>query len=98
MSEKKRGSKYTAPLGKVEVTAASFEVTSVDITGPYPVTPSKNKYLLTFINNFTKYVGAYPIADQNAESCARVYATQILTRHKVQVNHGPRPRLHVFFL
>ena len=41
----------------------------------------KNKYILTFIDHFTKYVEAFPIPDQTAETCARVYATQIVTRH-----------------
>ena len=53
----------------------------MDITGPYPVTPRGNKYLLTFIDHFTKYVEAYPMKDQTAESCARIYVTQIVTRH-----------------
>ena len=58
-----------------------FEVTSMDITGPYPVTRRGNKYLLTFIDHFTKYVEAYPLRDQTVESCARIYATRIVTRH-----------------
>ena len=45
------------------------------------MTPCKNKYLLTFIDHFTKYVEAFPIPDQTAETCARVYATQIIARH-----------------
>jgi transposase InsO family protein len=53
----------------------------MDIIGPYPVMPRGNKYLLTFIDHFTKYVEAYPLKDQTAESCARIYATQIVTRH-----------------
>jgi hypothetical protein len=53
----------------------------MDITGPYPATPRKNKYLLKFIDHFTKYVEAFAIPDQTAETCARVYATQIITRH-----------------
>jgi len=57
-----------------------FEVT-YDITGPYTVTPRGNKYLLTFIDHFTKYVEAYPLKDQTAETSARIYATQIVTRH-----------------
>jgi len=45
------------------------------------LTPRKNKYLLTFIDNFTKYVEAIPISDQSDETCTRVYASQIITRH-----------------
>jgi len=41
----------------------------------------KNKYLLTFIDHFTRYAEAFPIPDQTAETCARIYATQIVTRH-----------------
>jgi transposase InsO family protein len=69
-----------APLGDVDQPSAPFEVASLDITGPYVLTPRKNKYLLTFIDHFTKYVEAIPISDQNAETCARIYASQIVTR------------------
>jgi transposase InsO family protein len=37
--------------------------------------------MLTFIDHFTCYVEAFPIPDQAAETCARVYTTQIITRH-----------------
>jgi hypothetical protein len=53
----------------------------MDNTGPYLKTPRGNKYLLTFIFQLTKYVEAFQIPDQTAEVCARVYATQIITRH-----------------
>ena len=78
---RKEGRKFVAPLGEVEEPTAPFLVTSLDVTGPYLITPRKNKYLLTFIDHFTKYVEAFPIPDQSAETCARVYATQIVTRH-----------------
>ena len=45
------------------------------------MTPRKNRYLLTFINHFTKYFEAFPIPDVSAETCARVCATQIIARH-----------------
>jgi len=70
-----------APLGDVEEPKIPFEVTSMDITGPYPTTPRGNKYLLTFIDHLTKYVEAFPIPDHTAETCARVYSSQIITRH-----------------
>ena len=70
-----------APLGEVEEPTAPILVTSLDITGPYVTTPSGNKYLLMFIDHFTKYVEAFPIPDQMAEICARIFATQIVTQH-----------------
>jgi hypothetical protein len=71
----------TAPLGDVQEPKIPFEVTSMDINGPYPTTPRGNKYLLTFIDHLTKYVEAFPIPDHTAETCARVYSSQIVTCH-----------------
>ena len=73
--------KLITPLSKVEETKFPFHIISVDVTGPYPTTPRKNKYLLTFIDHFTKFAVDFPIPDQMVEICARVYATQIITRH-----------------
>jgi hypothetical protein len=72
---------FVAPFGEVEEPTVPFLVTSLDITVPYVTTPRGNKYLLTFIDHFTKYVEAFPIPNQTAETCARIYATQIVTRH-----------------
>ena len=54
---------FVAPLGELDEPTAPFQVTSVDITGPYLTTPWKNKYLLNFIDHFTKDVEAFPIPD-----------------------------------
>ena len=78
---RKEDREFVAPLGEVDEPKTPFAVTSMDITGPYLKTPQGNKYLLTFICHLTKYVEAFPIPDQTAETCARVYATQIVTRH-----------------
>jgi len=82
LCQRRKGNReFMAPLGEVEEPTAPFLVTSLDITGPYVTTPPGNKYLLTFIDHVTKYVEAFPIPDQTAETCARIYATQIVTRH-----------------
>jgi len=72
---------FRAPLGEVEDPSEPFQFMSLDITGPYLATPRKNRYLLTFIDHFTRYVEAFAIPDISAETCARVYATQIIARH-----------------
>jgi hypothetical protein len=53
---------YIAPL-EVRQPAYPFEITSMDICGPYPLTPRKIKHFLTFIDHLTKYAEAIPIAD-----------------------------------
>jgi len=81
LPEKEREPGNDCPLGDVEEPKFPFEVTSMDITGPYPTTPRGNKYLITFIDHLTKYDEAFPIPDHTAETCARVYSSQIVTRH-----------------
>jgi hypothetical protein len=60
--------KQIAPLGEVDAPKRPFEITSMDITGPYPISHRKNKYLLTIMDKFTRYVEVYPISEQSAET------------------------------
>jgi hypothetical protein len=73
--------KCITSLGEVEGPTFPFHITSGDVTGPYPVTRRENNYLFTFIDHITKYAEVFPIPYQTAETCARVYASQIITRH-----------------
>jgi hypothetical protein len=43
---------FVAPLGTVDESKALFEVTAMDVSGPLPVTPRGNKFLLIFIDHF----------------------------------------------
>jgi len=79
--KRKDDREFRPPLAEVEMPTTPFEVTSMDIAGPYPMIPRGNIYLLTLIDNFTKYVEAYPLKDQTAKSCARIDATHIVNRH-----------------
>jgi len=78
---RKEDRQFTAPLGSPEEPERPFQITSMDITGPYPLTPRRNKYLLTFVDHFSKYAEAFPIPDQSAEVCARVYTREIVARY-----------------
>jgi hypothetical protein len=72
---RKRKSEYTAPLGEVRQPTYTFEITSVDICGPYSVTPRGNRYILPFLDHFTKFAEAILISDMTAEICTQAYAT-----------------------
>ena len=78
---RKENREPAAPLGEVVEPEAPFEITHMDLTGPYPVTPRGNRYILTFIDSFSKYVEAFPVPDQNADTISRIDASQIITRH-----------------
>jgi transposase InsO family protein len=70
----------TAPLGELPETTAPFELTSIDICGPYPETKKGNKYLLTFIDHFSLYPEAIPIPRQDAPTVSRALVTEIFSR------------------
>jgi transposase InsO family protein len=70
-----------APLGALPETKGPFEFTSIDICRPYPVTERGNRYLLTFIDHFTRFPEAIPIPKQDAETVARALITGVFSRH-----------------
>jgi hypothetical protein len=72
---------FVSSLEGVEEQTAPFQVTSMDITSPGFTIPREYKYLLTLIDHFSKWTECFPIPDQTAEICARVYATQVITCH-----------------
>jgi hypothetical protein len=87
---RKQGCEYTALLGDVRQPTYPFEITSMDICGPYPLTPRKHKYLLTFIDYFTKYAEAI-----NLSYVGRVLCVSLCNTSDCQAWHrfdfGDRP-------
>jgi hypothetical protein len=61
----KAGRHPTAPLGELPDTTSPFEMTSIDICGPYPETKIGNRYLRTFIDHISRYPEANPIPRQD---------------------------------
>jgi hypothetical protein len=53
------------------------DVASIDITGPYATSERGNRYLLTYIDHFTKWAEAVPIPDQDATTVATALITQV---------------------
>jgi hypothetical protein len=79
-SRYKSGKNQIAPLGELPETSSPFELTSIDICGPYSETKKGNRYLLTFIDHFSRYPEAIPIPRQDASTVARALVTEIFSR------------------
>ena len=52
----------------------------IDILGPFPISRSGNRYVLMLIDQFTRWLEAYPLPDQTAEQVARVVVDQFIAR------------------
>ena len=51
-----------------------------DILGPLPVTDNGNKYILLVMDQFSKWVEAYPIPDSTAETVANEIVYEFVSR------------------
>ncbi len=72
--------KPKAPLQEYSVGYPLDRVVT-DITGPFPVSDSGNKYILVVMDSFTKFVEAYAIPDQRAETVANKIVFEFLLRY-----------------
>ncbi|EYC17457.1 hypothetical protein Y032_0030g2059 [Ancylostoma ceylanicum] len=63
--------KNTPPLKPI-VTTRPFEIIGVDVL-EMGLTEGGNRYILTVVDHFTKYLGAYAIPDKEAETIAEVF-------------------------
>jgi transposase InsO family protein len=77
MFQLKVGKNPTPPLGELPETSYPFELTSLDICGPYPEPKQGNRYLLTFIGHFSRYPEVIPFARQDTRTVARALVTEI---------------------
>lgn len=59
-----------APLGRLHL----------DILGPFPTSNSGNKYILVIIDQFSRWVEAFPVPDQGAETTTRRHVYDFIAR------------------
>ena len=65
-----------------------MERIAIDILGPLPETPRKNKFILVVTDYFTKWTDSYPIPNQEATTVAEKLASEFICRF------GVPPQLH----
>jgi hypothetical protein len=82
-AKRKTGHRVNAPLGEALVTREFLDVVSLDVVGPLPVTERGNKYIISFIDHFTRFCEAIPVARQDTETIAREFVIRIIVQFGV---------------
>ena len=59
---------------------APMDRVAVDILGPLPVSHDGNQYILVLVEYFTRWVEAYPLPDQKAETIAKQIVFEFICR------------------
>ena len=74
------------PLQKAGLYAAKppttpWKTVAVDFAGPLITSSNGSKYVLVFVDQFTKWVELVPTADQLASTVVQAFYTQVICRH-----------------
>ena len=80
-SRKGPGRAVRPPLVPIPV-GGPFHRIGVDVL-QLPVTHKGNRYVVCFVDYLTKWVEAFPMADQKADTIARILVEQVICRHGV---------------
>jgi len=68
----------------MEITSTAnhpFDKCYLDIVGPLPPSATGNRYILAFQDDLSKYVVATPISQQDAETVAMVFVSQVVLKY-----------------
>ena len=77
------GVRTKVPLKPIPPPLAPMELTAMDVLGPLPLSRLGNKYIIVFSDYFTRWVEAYPMIDQKAETIAQIFVEKIVFRYGV---------------
>ncbi|KAL6486140.1 hypothetical protein MHYP_G00055320 [Metynnis hypsauchen] len=79
-----QASKAVGPTGRAPLqryqAGAPRDRLHLDVVGPFPISTSGNKYILVIIDQFTRWVEAYAMPDQTAESTAQRLVFEFVAR------------------
>lgn len=80
-SRKGPGRSFRPPLTPIPV-GGPFHRLGVDVL-QLPLTANGNRYVVCFVDYFTKWVEAFPVADQRADTIAKLFVEHVVCRHGV---------------
>ena len=77
---------FKSPAKKLRATLADYRVGApldrigIDIVGPFPMSENGNSRILVVADYFTRWVEAFPLPDERAETTAQILVMQFLSR------------------
>ena len=71
-----------APMQSIEI-GQPMELWTMDVLDPLLMTARGNQYILVMSDHFTKWVEAVPMPNQRAETVAKAFVNEVVTRHGV---------------
>lgn len=80
-SRKGTGRPIRPPLTSIPV-GGPFHKVGVDVL-QLPLTTSGNRYVVCFLDYLTKWIEAFPVSDQRAETIAHLFVENVVCRHGV---------------
>ena len=78
-TKKSPSQKACAPLRSVRA-GHPMQIVAVDITGPFPESEAGNSYVLVVADYFTRWMEAFAIPDQEAQTVARKLVDEVFCR------------------
>ena len=72
--------KSRPPLKTTEVPPYPWAKVNLDLSGPFPLSLSGNKYIASFIDNLTGYPEAFAIPDKSAETMVSLLLNDVIPR------------------
>lgn len=67
------------PLQQLEDSHAPLDRVHADVIGPLPQTVSGNRYILTIVDSFTKFVVAEPMPDQKSSTLIKIFVDRFFS-------------------
>lgn len=71
------------PMVITDTAEQPFDKVYLDIVGPLEDSSIGNRYILTFQDNLTKFVDWYAIPNAEAETIAKIFFDEIITRYRI---------------
>ena len=70
--------KTRLPMAITTTPSAAFQICEYDVVGPCPMTENGNRFILTVMDNLTKYGLAIPLSDVTAQTVAEALAEHLI--------------------